>query len=338
MEQETPTPASLPAPIESTPPPNFADAYDADHDPLPAIEVEVPAADGQAPATAPASPAADASANAPPAIPAEPATPRHPPWVYRQAAQFGIPPEDVETMTTEDLKDQIQLTRLEMVALHSNRQPPAPAPYQAPVDELGLDENEVDPGIVNAIRQTRSQTAQELQAVKAQLAHLQQTAQAREFNSFVERFDEWTNAMVQQHPELEPVFGKGTRLTLPASSAPFKHRQEILVHMDSLMQTYSRMGVQMTEKEIYDLAAQTVGNARKPKRAAAAAPATPSPETQQELERRKAQYKQGTLALPTMRSGTEPPGDKKAEAAAREFMEENGMFEADKELADAFPG
>lgn len=296
---------------------------------------------------------------------------KHPAWLVKRAGQHGITPEEAEHMDVNEIRDEISLRRLEQVMLFQNPQtreaaeaavdqparpakaaPQPPSPVAA-ADDLDLDENEYDPKLVRALKKLRERAderADEVKILKDKLTRLEKFQVDQQFQHFADRFDGWIDEL---DPAYHAFLGQGHRRALAPTSDAVKNRQEVLVHMDALTQTYRRLGRPVDEKRLFELAVQGLfGPPQASQAARAPAPAQPSrePEPQrdeadevaEELLAQRRRHYQGNgngagLARPTQRNGTEPPSTTKAINTARTRLRELNLVESDRDLAEAFP-
>lgn len=333
--------ATAPAAGKTTAPPTLAEQYelgDVGHDPDadPVETATVTAAPGGKAGESPSPPPPSPATSAAPA-----ARPKHSRITLRQATDLGVPQELVDSSTPEQLDEYVYLLNrqrlefsLERDRLGAADRPAggkkepgrAPAPAATPEEgegdiDLGLDEEQYDPGLISAIKKVAGTLRQENRQLRQQVEALVTSERARVTETQNQTIDRLFRELGPTH---EATFGRGSRLEVGAASPEFSRRMAVLALVERMTEG--------TLPERFQRAVTTLfgdGKAVAP----AAAPAVPA--AQPGLAER---WAQGGTARPTHRTTAEPPGERKAVATAGRIMRENGLISDGDLSEDDFPG
>jgi hypothetical protein len=260
--------------------------------------------------------------------------PLHPQYLKDQALEFGFSEDDLAEMPTEALHRTVLQMAKNRLAFRSQQDAartvqgdgpkpePPPAPEPAP-DDLGLDENLYDPGLIGILKKQAKELA-ELRKVKGVVDNLSERETKRETSRAADLLDGHFEAL---GPEFKRIFGDGPAGELTDADA-MKRRIAVLNEAGinlSNVTTKSLAKIKAAAELLYKAPAE----AKAPEpyadagKASGANGATPrvSPED----------WAKAGLAKPTQRAGAaEPKGEELAKAnLAKRFREEDQVGDAD---------
>lgn len=278
-------------------------SFDASRDSLPAPSGQKPA-EAQGP-------------QAPPASPSE--TPakqerKHSRLALRQARDLGFTPDQVATLSEDELEDLIYDRNTQLhAAAHARLSAGAPAEGRSPAPaeeedkiDLGFDESLVDENIVKVMKDLKKTTKEQEKELRRLQAERQQEAASSVGRHVNNTIDEGFASMGKKY---EKVFGTGQVEKLADQKA--RHRRQAVVAVAA--QQLLAAGAEPTPRDI----------ARHLKEAAeslygdlVAEDDTPPAETPAQKK-----WKEGGLARPTQKESREPKGEKRAVQAVKELLE-----------------
>ena len=251
------------------------------------------------------------------AAPETPA-PKHPGWLLQQAVAAGISAEEANLYTPGELVGQMRLARVEAALAARNEESKTQPKEEEAAEDDPLDDPDLHPVLAKKLREQDARL-KKLDAIEAELTAMKQSSSQRQAQEFLTQFDGWIG---QLPAEVQAKVG-----------ADGGERQELLVTMDALNAGAQQLGKSLSAKQLFDRAVRTLHGD-----VASAAPAKDEA-AEAELARRTKMFDENAgVAKPTQRAGKLlPKGDKRAEAAVREWQEANGLTsEQEKELVETF--
>lgn len=239
----------------------------------------------------------------------------HPKSLVRMARDYGIAESLIDSMSTEDLADEVNVERLKAHSVSRDSRHLSPEDRQSPEgeqspptknpetdDSLGLDE-ETRASIHEPILKLLQNQAREIRELKASLGAITQAEAARANESAVETAD-------RIFAEDEQIFGKGKRSELKDGTPECVRRLAVW----ELARTQDGSVEQKIRK------AREILFGKK----------EPTPNRSESTERQPAitteEWEESALARPTQRQGSrEPKGVRRAEKAVAARLRENGQ-------------
>lgn len=234
-----------------------------------------------------------------------PATPQHPSYLLRQAADLGIPQEDIEAASTDQLGQLVYHLSRQALSRGSTAAP-APVPQPEEVDyDLGLKDEDYDPALLGAMKKLARDHAKQLKEIRAELDGYKQADQQRQTN---ERYDSINSAIDKLG---DARLGQTDALT--AGSPEITRRRAIYNEACLLAGEGASLRQQLARLD----------EARKNLFGDTAPTPTADPP---ELEQRRKEWAEAPLAHPTQRTAKElPKGIVKAKQTFRAKVREAGL-------------
>lgn len=264
-----------------------------------------------------------AAVETPAEVPAElvPEKPKHPAWVLRKAKQSGLQEDEINSMSTDDLKDSLLVLAEEKRVIQDRPRndsgqfvKPEPVP-EAPfsMKDLGIEPNEfMDESTTNILTKVLAPLHAEIKKLKAEVGEVRQRETHRDANAAFDRMD-------QLFTENESVYGKGTRHKL-GKNTPEKDRRDAVIKLMLSIPPEQRQTIEddfeRISNSLFGTLSKTTGSpASTPK------PAEPIVDHETEIVNR---FRNGSTIQPTSRQTAPPPkGDQSAKDFVRKWRKEN---------------
>lgn len=281
-----------------------------------------------------------------PETPAAPPASTHPGYLVEFAKEFGFTDEEITSLSTEQLgrsvgilrkRDRERMSQLSAeYQVHNPRQPVAPpapvVPPPEPEIDLGIDESQYGPGMIEAMKKVRRDSIKENQQLKEQLAAIQAQQQEQLQTASANHLDAAFDALGDGY---EHVFGKGLGLEIEQDDPlSIQRRVEIIkaIAARDRINPYkiSPKALAAKIKSIAD-PLYKIQPPAPPKPAAPADPyangGLPTPTNGKGASRfTPEQWEQAGLSTPTARKGSsEPKGEELAKANLAKRQRELGI-------------
>ena len=270
--------------------------------------------------------------------------PKHEAFLVQQAEEYGYSSEDIDEMSPAALRRVItqhrnhqrllteQFTKQYSLDQNKVRQPvEAPKPPEEDTIDLGLDENQYDPQLIQAMKKLAGARNAEIKELRQKLDERDQRDQQREGLRLESIID---NAFSSLGDKFEKVFGRGAGRDVSQNDQA-GYRRRLAVLRDAQINAQNMTPAQIKAKirdsvelmfpgtaEAYAEVTQQGG----PNGPASAPRITPE------------QWANGAVAKPTQRRGEEPKGDAKAIKNLTARMKEASEVMPDSEEMDGFLG
>lgn len=270
--------------------------------------------------------------------------PKHEAFLVQQAEEYGYSPEDIDEMSPAALRRVItqhrnhqrllteQFTKQYSLDQNKVRQPvEAPKPPEEDAIDLGLDEAQYDPQLIQAMKKLAGARNAEIKELRQKLDERDQRDQQREGLRLESIID---NAFSSMGDKFEKVFGRGAgRDVSQNDQAGYRRRLAVLrdaqINAQNMTPAQIKAKIRDSIELMFPGTAEAYAEVTQDKKVTNG---TLSPRITPE------QWSEGSVARPTQRRGEEPKGDAKAIKNLTARMKEASEVMPDSEEMDGFLG